>query len=75
MKPEQQVVGSAENMQRALDAGLPREQLLLLVNARAARIAGQEPDDAVLDVVEALRHPAAAEFDEVFVRREMRRLR
>lgn len=75
MKPAWQVEQSAAAMDRALAAGMTREQLVLLTGARAARQRGEEPDVDLLELAEALRHPAAKLFDETYVASELRRRR
>lgn len=74
MKPREQVEASAAAMDRALDAGLSMQQLVLLTAARAdQRDLGVPPDLTDPAVGEAHRHPAAAVFDETHAARARRR--
>lgn len=75
-----QVVVSSVQIDEALAAGLSRDQVVALVMARQAwRVLGQlDPTTVSEDLVTALQHPAAKEWDAIFVRRardEMNTLR
>lgn len=59
-------------MDRALAAGPTRAQLLVLVRARADRAAGVDLSVDPFALADALHHPGALLFDEMFVRRERR---
>ncbi len=75
--------GPGEQLQHALDAGLPPDLLAVLMSARrfwAGAVAGHEPEPDALtgehaaalwgaDLDRALAHPLAPSFDELFVAR------
>jgi hypothetical protein len=74
VKPDRQVQASAAAMDRALDDGLPLEDLVRVVAARAdQRDLGQPPDLTDPQVLAAHLRPAAATVDETHVRRALRR--
>lgn len=76
VRSDRQVLASAASTDRAAAAGLTAEQLVALHEARAVwqRTGILRRAQFTVGLVEALNHPAAAEWDAIFTRTARRRL-